>query len=320
MAFLQQEAFDRLSEALDAGRLAHAYLLCGPRGSGKNAIVEQIAARILEVPASSALRHPDIHVAEPESRSRRILIEQIRRLEHAVRNKPVAGSRKVAVIREADRLQPQAANAFLKTLEEPPPGTHVFLTSSLPGALLETITSRCIVIHLRAIEKEPPSEADLEVIAALEKAVLGPSSATTSGFQLSSTFLAVLNRERDAIREQFQEAFKQDQAHYRQTTDGAWLEEREDQIKALVEASTLRRRSDLIQAIASWFTDALRIQHGAAPVLDRPALREAAGKMETRLLLRQVRAVEETAGDLSRGVQEALAVEAGFLKVFASLP
>lgn len=316
MAFPPQHALERLISAEADGRLAHAYLLCGPRGSGKEGVIAQISARILATGAGDLARHPDFHTAEPESKSRRILIEQIRRLEQALRTKASAGPRKVAVIREADRLQPQAANAFLKTLEEPPPGSHVFLTSSAPDALLETIVSRCIVVHLQpgAAPALPPAAEPL--LDTLEKLLAKPGSPTRDAFLLARGFLSVLGEERERIREEGEEALKAEQAHYKQTTDGRWLEEREEQLKALSEAAAIRTRSDLMQTLAGWFADVLRVQHGSPALLDRPAIRATAAATPPALTLRRVQAVEEAATLLDRGVQEALAVEAGFLKLF----
>ncbi|MDD5200483.1 MAG: AAA family ATPase [Terrimicrobiaceae bacterium] len=313
MAFPPQRALERLLAAQAAGRLAHAYLLCGPRGSGKREVIERLAARILET--DDALRHPDFHSAEPESKSRRILIEQIRRLEQALRTKPSAGSRKVAVIHEADRLQPQAANAFLKTLEEPPAGSHVFLASDSPDALLETITSRCIVVQIQAGAAQPPSESGEELLAALERLLAAPGSPTRAAFALARTFLDVLGRERERIRDEAAELLKAEQTHYKRSTDGAWLDEREEQLKAISEAGALRVRAELIQTLAGWFADLLRVQHGAPAAFDRPALRAQAATSPKSTLLR-IQAIEETTTALDRNIQEALAVEAGFLKLF----
>lgn len=314
MAFAPDQAVERLFAAQEAGRLGHAYLLCGPRGSGKGEVIAKLAARLLET--DDAAHHPDFHQAEPESKSRRILIEQIRRLEQALRAKPVAGSRKVAVIREADRLQPQAANAFLKTLEEPPAGSHVFLTSSSPDALLETILSRCIVVRLRAGAAPPPGEAAAELLETLERLVVTPGSPTRAAFTLSRAFLDVLGRERERIRDEAAESLKADQTHYKQSTDGRWLEAREEQLKALSEAATLRVRADLIQTLSGWFADLLRVQHGGAVSFDRPAIHAQAAKTDPKSTLRRIAALEETASALDRNIQEALAVEAGFLKLF----
>ncbi len=318
MAFSHTDALARLTEAHAAGRLAHAYLLVGPRGSGKNELLQQLAGRIFDVAPSAAYEHPDFHLAEPESKSRRILIEPIRRLERAIRSGATAGGAKIALIREADRLQPQAANAFLKTLEEPPSGSHVFLTSSTPGALLDTIISRCIVVTLSAGAPTEPSPAELELLDALEIITRNPSSPVGDGFGLARTFLDILNAERETIRSEFLSAYKDDQKHYKNTTDGAWLDEREDQIKALTEAAVLRRRADLLQTVTNWFTDALRIQHQAPPVNDRPAQHEAAAALTTRALLRRIRALESMTSDLNSSVYEQVAVESGFLRVFSA--
>lgn len=316
MAFQPQHALERLLAAQADGRLGHAYLFCGPRGSGKQDVIERLAARILATEPGAVLKHPDFHSAEPESKSRRILIEQIRRLEHALRTKPSAGPRKVAVIYDADRLQPQAANAFLKTLEEPPAGSHVFLASSTPDALLETIISRCIVVHLQPGPTLPASPAATELLAALEKLLADPGTPTRAGFALARHFLDVLTRERERIRGEAEEAFKADQTHYKQTTDGAWLEEREEQLKALSESTAIRMRNELIQTLAGWFANVLRVQHGSPPAFDRPAVRSEAAATAPRLTLQRIQAIEETASTLDRGVQEALALESGFLKLF----
>jgi DNA polymerase III subunit delta' len=314
MAFAPEQALERLLGAQASGRLGHAYLISGPRGSGKSALIERLAAVILQT--DDAPHHPDFHQAEPESKSRRILIEQIRRLEQALRAKPVAGSRKVVVIREADRLQPQAANAFLKTLEEPPAGSHVFLTSSSPDALLETILSRCIVVQLRAGAPPPPDEAAAELLAALERLVADPGSPTRAAFALSRTFLDVLGRERERIRDEAAESLKVDQSHYKQSTDGKWLEEREEQLKALSEAAALRVRAGLVQTLSGWFADLLRVQHGGPVAFDRPVIRAQAAATNPASTLRRIAALEETATALDRNTQEALAIEAGFLKLF----
>lgn len=313
MAIPPQQALERLLEAQTSGRLAHAYLLCGPRGCGKTALIEQIAGQILAT--NDARRHPDFHHAEPSSKSRRILIEQIRDLEHALRAKPVAGPRKVAVIHEADRLQPQAANAFLKTLEEPPAGSHLFLTSSSPDALLETIVSRCIVLQIQGGAIAPPNEVSRELFTTLERLLADPGSPTRAGFALARTFLDLLGRERERIREESAATMKVEQDHYKNRTDGAWLDDREEQLKAAAEAAVVRTRAELLQTLIGWFADLLRAQHGGHSAHPSLALRDHLNT-DPRLTLRRIQALEETATDLDRNVQEALAVEAGFLKIF----
>jgi DNA polymerase-3 subunit delta' len=111
--------------------------------------------------------HPDFLLLQPEEDSRVIKIEQIRDLIHTFSLMPVQGDRRVAIIREADALQEPAANALLKTLEEPPSFALLILTSSRPRALLPTLRSRCQEIrferlsdeHVRAILESSSSPA-----------------------------------------------------------------------------------------------------------------------------------------------------------------
>src|SRR5215469_17800280 len=118
MAFSCETAFKYLRHAHQQNRLAHAYLITGPPGSGKGVLAADLANLVNGTPARDVFstKAREIFVARPESKSRRILIQQIRDLEHALQMRAPNGRRKVAIISDADRLQPEAANAFLKTL------------------------------------------------------------------------------------------------------------------------------------------------------------------------------------------------------------
>ena len=169
MPFSKEAALDRLNEADRAGRLAHAYLLTGPIGSGKSWLAERIAALLLECTPERVIAHPDLRVVQPESKSRRIVIDQIRELEHAIHRKPLLAGSKVAIIHDAERMQPQAANAFLKTLEEPPPGSLIVLLSTVPEAILQTVLSRCVETALRPETKQEPTPEEQAILSALKE-------------------------------------------------------------------------------------------------------------------------------------------------------
>ena len=140
VAFTADEAFSLLQKALANQRFAHAYLITGPEGSGARELAARLAGLLVKDEAHP-LRHPDVHTAEPESKSRRIVIDQIRALERELQMRSMSGGQKVGIIFDADRLQEQAANAFLKTLEEPPRNSNLMLVSAYPDQLLETILS-----------------------------------------------------------------------------------------------------------------------------------------------------------------------------------
>src|SRR5213596_1946391 len=137
MAFSRTSALEYLRRAHEQNRLGHAYLITGPPGSGKQLLAADLASLVNGTLARDVFsaKAREIFVARPESKSRRIVIEQIRNLEHTLQMRAANGRRKVAIVSDADRLQPQAANAFLKTLEEPPKDSLLLLLSALPEAL-----------------------------------------------------------------------------------------------------------------------------------------------------------------------------------------
>jgi DNA polymerase III subunit delta' len=321
MAFLYEEALAHLERAFQQGRLGHAYLISGPVHSHKRKLAAAMTARLLECAEEEAESHPDMHTAMPESKSRRIVVDQIREMEHAMHQKPLRGRRKVAVIYDADRLQPQAANAFLKTLEEPPPESHVFLVSSQPEMLLDTILSRCIDVPLRSTVQKELSAVEQNLLDALGKLIPRISQAGVQEAMLfTRLFQTALETMKAQILEQFEEELSHEKNLYKQNTDGNWLEEREEQIKARAEATVQRERSGLIHFIISVFGAALRQQQNFAKPLPPSLARTAealAQQLSGRELIRRTEALDDLAHALERNVNEALALEAGFLRVFA---
>jgi len=152
----QQRAAGWFRSAVARDRLAHALLLTGPDGSGKTLLAIEFAKAILcqsaaaphgdecsECRAVTSRSHPDFLFLEAQEGRRFITIEQIRDMSQAFSRRPVRSSRRVAVVRDAERLNEEASNALLKTLEEPPSYAVIFLTTARPKSLLETIRSRC---------------------------------------------------------------------------------------------------------------------------------------------------------------------------------
>src|SRR5437764_851812 len=139
MSFSADSALEYLQRAHKKNRLAHAYLISGPAGSGKSDVAARLAAALNKTTPEKVLRAqaPDVFVTEPASRSRKIVVGQIRRLERVLQLRTAGNRKKIGIIRDADRMQTQAANAFLKTLEEPPQNSLLLLLTALPEALPE---------------------------------------------------------------------------------------------------------------------------------------------------------------------------------------
>ena len=164
---------EHLLRSARAGRLAHAYLLCGPRGCGKKTLAH-LLSQALFCQAEAAKRpcgacpackrflsgnHPDVRALAPKGRS--IGVDDVRELMDYLSRRPYEGGWHAAIIERAEKMTPSAQNALLKTLEEPPRDTVFFLLTETPGALLSTVRSR-----LRAVRVAPLTREDCAAVLA----------------------------------------------------------------------------------------------------------------------------------------------------------
>jgi DNA polymerase III subunit delta' len=321
MAFSRPTALEYLRRAYEQSRLAHAYLISGPPGSGKQQLAAELASLVNGTSANDVFsaRAREILVARPESKSRRIVIEQIRDLEHALQMRAANGRRKVAIISDADRLQPQAANAFLKTLEEPPKDSLLLLLSALPEALPETILSRCIAIPLAPDTQVQSSDEEKKLIKLLQQVSHEQSWTVPFAYRLAQEFQGLLRTVREAVKRETDEALKQEETRYKNTTDGAWLEDREQYYKALAESLYLQRRAGLIETLFAWWSDVLRSSNGVGRRNLPDAKKETAAlakRFSTAEILKRIRCLQELRDHLNRNIHEALAIEVAFLTIF----
>jgi len=323
MAFTRKSAIGLLRRAHDQQRLGHAYLISGPAGSGKRQVAAELASTVNGTDADDVFssKAREIFVAEPESKSRRILIEQIRELEHGLQMRATEGRRKVAIIAEADRLQPQAANAFLKTLEEPPANSLLLLLSSLPEALPDTIVSRCISIPLAANGEEIEMPERAELVELLRDSARETKWGVQQSYRIGQGMQSLLGKVREEIKTQTSEALKSEEARYRNSTDGAWLDDREDYYKALTESLYIQRRAMLVEVLLEWWTDILRACTKVSR-RDLPAAKKETAALAERFsvpeVLRRIQRLEELRDNLGRNIQEALAFEVAFIEIFGS--
>ena len=323
MAFTTAEALDFLTRAHAQQRLAHAYLITGPNGAGKRQLASDLVALVNDFPrGKDPLKHPDVHLVEPESKSRVIKIDQMRELERELQMRPTSARRKVALLIDAERMNPSASNSFLKTLEEPPAQSLLLLLTENPAQLLDTILSRCVCIQLRTGGSPELSETQTRLLEALALFFKTGKSGTGEIFNLAREFSGLLAAEKEAIVESHGAELKKEQTLYKQTTDSAkWLEDREEYYKALSESRYIQQRFTLVDTLAQWWVDALRHQQGGAHP-DLPAFTQETAALAARFtpqeILKRIAHLDELRENFNRNIQEVLAIEVTFLRVFNS--
>ena len=162
----QEFAITQLRGHISAGRVAQAYLLSGPHGVGRRKLAWEFAKTLnCEGGAKpcDACRtctqiakgtHPDLHLLEPEGAAGRIKIEPVRAMLGRIALRPFSAATHVVIIDGAERLTEEAANALLKSLEEPSASTKFMLITAALSQCLPTIISRCQLIRCRPLAGE----------------------------------------------------------------------------------------------------------------------------------------------------------------------
>ncbi len=175
----QDKAVHQFASAWAGRKLHHAWLLAGPPGVGKATFARAAARRVLADAAGPPVEMPGLHTSDdhptvrlveagshPDMRwlkrelndkgnlNRNIKVSQVRELGEFMALSAALSPWRVVVIDTIDDLEPSAANALLKMLEEPPPNTLYFLISNAPGRLLPTIRSRCRLLHFDALDDD----------------------------------------------------------------------------------------------------------------------------------------------------------------------
>lgn len=335
MSFTVNQAFDLIRSAHERGRLGHAFLITGPKGCGK----EDLAARMADLLNGEAAVAGDlwgdpvektevsldgvtgdyVRVVRPRSKSRRIPVDDIRALEKMFHQSSPDGKWKIGVIVDADRMNESSENAFLKTLEEPPPGSLLMLLSGEPQRLLPTIWSRCVHLPLRAETNSGVREEVANLLPLLEKATADGLKSLEASLALKGAFEDLLASHKSRLQKEHAGAFKEESARYKNAIEGDWLEQREKMYEAMTSAEYLSVRTRLVEALLAWLGDILR-QKADSPGLEFPdfakATRKAASEHGLESLLERIAAVEDLRRLLETNVTEALALEVCFMTAF----
>ena len=357
----QSQGTQLLQRSLARGRLGHAYLFTGHQLEELEALARTLAKTLncqrplrtgraaidccdqcLSCRKIDHGNHADVHWVRPESKLRVITVEQMRDLMQEIFLKPTEAEYKVCIVIAADRLTPQAANAFLKTLEEPPPKSVLILLTTEPQRVLETILSRCLRLNFTGEGPRMLTPAQLQWLTTFSEMAAAGHKSLLGRYRLMDVLLQELNKLRDGIEETLRarsplERYEDAEEELRER----W----EEEYKAAVEAEYRRQRADLLAALQGWLRDVWlqtletgdQVSEAAGekqkPVLSAThaepgpatgglvqfphlvATQRVARKLSAREARDNLGIMEQLQRWLHTNVQEALALEVGLLKL-----
>lgn len=303
-----------LRRGFHAGRLSHAYLLAGTVRGAAQDVALGLLSTVLKNPSDdpdfeslfrkyAENRHPDIAWVEPTGKGRMIQIEQIRELNKRMFRTTLDGGWKAGVILYAECFNIPAANAFLKTLEEPSPRTLLLLLSEEPQRLLPTIVSRCQRISLHEPTAAPRDAPWLDDVLSIlrEGPPDDPLSALSRGARLNGLL--------KAMAAQYQ---KEEEAAY----EGEELDD--DIIDARVKARLKELLESILRSIQYWHRDVLMCVVGADGSTlhfgqDEQALRGLAEGQRYGSAMQNIQAVDQALDRLQRNVETQAVFEGMFI-------
>jgi DNA polymerase-3 subunit delta' len=334
----QKDVVQLLQRSLERGRLGHAYLFGGTDLAELEAVARNLAKTLnCESPPRRAANglpldscdaclncrkidaetHPDVWWIRPESKTRVILIEQIRQLLQVVHLKPTQAPLKVAVIVAADRLNVQAANAFLKTLEEPPADSVLILLSTEPRRILETVLSRCLRLSFAGEGGRLRDPSLLAWLKDLGARAVADRGSVLARYRLLSVLLNKLNELRLAITET---CTKRSPLQRYEDAEPDLRERWEDELDAAIEAEYRRQRADLLVGLQWWLRDiwlaTLRLSGKRFTDPDLAGMvQQIAGRITPGQAMQNLRQLEQTQRLLTSNIQEALVLEVGLINL-----
>jgi DNA polymerase-3 subunit delta' len=331
----QSQGVQLLQRSLARGRLGHAYLFTGDQLGELETLARTLAKTLncLNPVTTGGIatdccdqclncrkigdgNHADVHWARPESKSRVITIDQTRDLMQQIQLKPTEAGYKIAIIAGADRLNPAAANAFLKTLEEPPQKSILILLSTEPSRILETILSRCLRLNFSAETARALSAEQAGWLQQFSSAAATPQKSLFGRYCLLDSLLQHLNTLRDRTGETL--AANSPLEKYDDAEKGL-REKWEAELAAAVEAEYRRQRAEVLLLLQWWLRDVWLLTLAAGrELLQLPQITGAevvARRITPRQAQENLAVIEQTQRLLHGNVQEALALEVGLLKL-----
>jgi len=352
----QRQAVQLLQRSLERGRLAHGYLFTGHDLEELEQLAQTVAKTLnCQNPVRKDGRaidccdqclackkiehgnHTDVHWVRPESKSRIISVEAIRELMREIQLKPGEAEYKVAVIVAADRLGIQAANAFLKTLEEPPEKSVLILLTTDPHRILETILSRCLRLNFAGSGSAPLRPDQLEWLNLFSGIAAGEQKSLLGRYRLMDFLVRKLNEIKAGIE---QSLTARSPLQQYKDAEKEQIERWEDELAAAIEAEYRRQRADLVGVLQWWLRDvwletlgaqtahrepsrppgpssfeAVTATHGLLRFPELQGTRAVATRITSQEARTNLEVLEQLQRRLGTNVQEALALEVSLLKL-----
>jgi DNA polymerase-3 subunit delta' len=321
-----EEAFEQIHRAAQSGRLAQAYLIIGPPEGAGIVLAEQILRMLFcanDLEGCGKCRgcvqvckrsHSDIEYIEAEKKSRIISVDQIRQLRERMARSSYVGGWKAGVVIAADRLGSQAANAFLKTLEEPTEKTIFLLLTGNPSSLLPTIVSRCQRIVLHEGGGELPEEMRQELVDILISREGGGDEQNTTGaiaaFGFASRIIGLLRNVKEAAGEREKKKAAE-----------SGLEIDEKIMDARAGAKYRGIRNQVLQFIMDWHRDVAILAGGGPDEVVKnfdhlDVLRAQARALGRSRAMREIEMVEKMNRELEGNLPEETVLGFGIARMF----
>lgn len=309
-------AVNLLTEHISQGQLRHAYLITGPEGVGRRTLALRLAQAVncLQPPAPGQpcracracqqierMQHPDLAVVQAEQRGGTLKVEQVRELQRSLSLAPYDARYRVALLLRFEEANLSAANALLKTLEEPAPQVLMLLTAESPERLLPTIVSRCEVLRLRPapLEQVVDGLQQRGDLAAEQARLLAHISGGRPGFALR------LHAEPERLEQR--QAWLEDHARLLRAT----------RVERFAYAENLAKDKETLRAVLpvwlSLWRDVLLAAAGAQAPLANLNRAEEVERIVQRFGLQpahaMIAAIERTLDQVERNVNARLALE-----------
>lgn len=285
------KALDALKAGLEKGRLGHAYVVHGsPRGLGGDFVREFLSFLLGEPELVEQKRHPDVHTVEPESKSRVVDVKQIRMMGGKLSQTSFSNGWKAGVVLYADRMNQNAANAFLKTLEEPSPRTLIFLVTEHGGSLLPTISSRCQSILLPRAGHANQAWWYEDLVELLR---LGSAENPVEAILLGQGFTGLLKEIEGRARDEILESLQGEELN-------------KETLEARVSSRKLEEARQIMELVLAWRRDLLVLTLGVADGVslefesERAVLEAQAGELSALEAEKGVRRLDRVLNLLER--------------------